>query len=1234
MEPNLSWNGVCPGCGRGFSSEPGLSNHQRSCTKGKKRLGNVLGKAQDFWREKRRKVLDLAPDGSSIQQGPPGAPLPATAGTSLLNEVTQRKGKRARRQPKKVRDNQPEPLAALPPPSHQPDNPALSHPTLKQAPGAQPPPSSIRKLLRSTRNVFGLFRQYYAAHFPTHDPDERSTSKPSQASFRRLIDIVGSPSYKPENVSDTDWRRINKDLGRDNPEEEGWEDDDRAGAWVETPITINVPFHKDTANPGQAEFEAGTLFHRPLVSVIRERISNPANHPHLHYEPYKLFWQPRPDVEAVRVHGELYTSDAFIEAHRALQDSPPEPACDLPRVVVGVMFGSDGTQLTAFGDAQLAPVYLGIGNESKDRRAMPSCHAIEHVAYFEKLPTTFKTFAAEHIGGKGPNQAFTAHCQRELYHEQWSTILDDEFIEAYRHGIVIDCCDGVRRRFYPRIFTYSADYPEKVILASIRNLGRCPCPSCLITKDRIDKLGSPQDMQERQTLARVDDARRRSQISSARKIIYEKDYAVNSAAVERILKEESLVPTDNAFSKKLSPFDFNVFDMLVVDLMHEIELGVWKNLFIHLIRILDAVDEGLKYELDRRYREISAFGTNGVRRTTSNRSELKKMTANAYEDALLCAIPAFDGLLPEPHNGRLLKLLFELAHLHGLAKLEMHTDTTLDVLSEVTAKFAHAVKDFQDNTCSQFQTRELERERKARRKREKKKEKEKGKGKGSENENENDNEKEREEDKEKGQEEAGAPDGPGETEPESKGPRKPKEWNTNTYKFHRLGDYVSTIRRMGVTGSYSTQRFELEHKTSKMRYLRTSHRTIPLQLSQIETRERRIRRIRESVNRRPSIPEQPDVADDLQARYSTGKTQNYPIHVPSFLLARAGDPAVEDFSVKLQKHLHPRLLEALKKEADDRPGIWRTALNDAEMAPPEAKDPSSLIYLKNERIYHHKRTYFHFTTYDVKRGSDLINPGTLRHNVMLLDDGDTGHHYMYARVLGMYHANVLYTGPGSLDFETRRMDFLWVRWYEVVDPASSGWDGLDFLSFPPIEGPDAFGFVDPNDVVRGCHIVPDFNTGKRHDDGACLSGSVRDGDDYKRYYICRFSERDLLMRYHWGLGVGHLQAHEKVAISRTAKEQADSAASVPTVGHVVGNVPPAQSEIDLRADDAYDSDEPVLGMDDHGEVDLVDDSSGSDSDDDRDADDGEQDEGDIGDAEMGEKWTEEGGEDDEYFPGA
>lgn len=38
---------------------------------------------------------------------------------------------------------------------------------------------------------------------------------------------------------------------------------------------------------------------------------------------------------------------------------------------------------------------------------------------------------------------------------------------------------------------------------------------------------------------------------------------------------------------------FDISKMMVVDLMHEFELGVWKALFTHLIRILHAASSNL-----------------------------------------------------------------------------------------------------------------------------------------------------------------------------------------------------------------------------------------------------------------------------------------------------------------------------------------------------------------------------------------------------------------------------------------------------------------------------------------------------------------------------------------------------------------------------------------------------------------------------------------------------------------
>jgi len=75
----------------------------------------------------------------------------------------------------------------------------------------------------------------------------------------------------------------------------------------------------------------------------------------------------------------------------------------------------------------------------------------------DSLYDLLSTFA---LSAKRKSDLFT-HCRKELMHEIWRVLLDDEFLEAYVHGIVLMCADGVLRRIYPRIFTYSADYPEK-----------------------------------------------------------------------------------------------------------------------------------------------------------------------------------------------------------------------------------------------------------------------------------------------------------------------------------------------------------------------------------------------------------------------------------------------------------------------------------------------------------------------------------------------------------------------------------------------------------------------------------------------------------------------------------------------------------------------------------------------------------------------------------------------------
>ena len=76
------------------------------------------------------------------------------------------------------------------------------------------------------------------------------------------------------------------------------------------------------------------------------------------------------------------------------------------------------------------------------------------------MPDEFHDFYVA-LTGEPPTPDILAHCRRELMHGVWRTLIDNDFLHDHQHGIVIKCADGVLRRVYPRIFTYSADYPEK-----------------------------------------------------------------------------------------------------------------------------------------------------------------------------------------------------------------------------------------------------------------------------------------------------------------------------------------------------------------------------------------------------------------------------------------------------------------------------------------------------------------------------------------------------------------------------------------------------------------------------------------------------------------------------------------------------------------------------------------------------------------------------------------------------
>ena len=207
--------------------------------------------------------------------------------------------------------------------------------------------------------------------------------------------------------------------------------------------------------------------------------------------------------------------------------------------------------------------------------------------------------------------------------------------------------------------------------------------------------------------------------------------------------------------------------------------------------------------------------------------------------------------------------------------------------------------------------------------------------------------------------------------------------------------------------------------------------------------------------------------------------------------------------VKLREHLLPRLLRILHQDSAEPSG----AGVDTEIWEGTASD---FVLIENDRLYEHKLVQLNFTTYDVRRGTDIIHTGTSRRDIMLLADNPGAkmgnlHPFLYARVIGVYHANVIYIGPDWHHCGAHRLDFLWVRWFEVVasTPGDSLHSALEAVHFPPMAGTESFGFVDPKDVLRGCHMLPAFAKGLRHPSGAGISRCAKDNQDYNLYYVGR-----------------------------------------------------------------------------------------------------------------------------------
>ena len=200
------------------------------------------------------------------------------------------------------------------------------------------------------------------------------------------------------------------------------------------------------------------------------------------------------------------------------------------------------------------------------------------------------------------------------------------------------------------------------------------------------------------------------------------------------------------------------------------------------------------------------------------------------------------------------------------------------------------------------------------------------------------------------------------------------------------------------------------------------------------------------------------------------------------------------------------------------------------------------VHLVGGRIYEVKTMQANYTTYDMRRDYDIINPKKHADIISVTPDFDpttasspSGHPFRYARVLGIYHANVVYIQPGH-EAVIETVFFLWVRWYHFDSSYNSGFQycRLPRLSPVALDDTDACGFLDPAEVIRGAHLIPAFAHGKNSivDNSSQLPWNFF----YMNWWVFHFSftmhmllipsdhsfvDRDIYMRFRGG-GIGHI----------------------------------------------------------------------------------------------------------------
>ncbi|KAG2135061.1 hypothetical protein BD769DRAFT_1665020 [Suillus cothurnatus] len=491
--------------------------------------------------------------------------------------------------------------------------------------------------------------------------------------------------------------------------------------------------------------------------------------------------------------------------------------------------------------------------------------------------------------------------------------------------------------------------------------------------------------------------------------------------------------------------------------------------------------DSLVASLNYRFHQIPSFSHGVICKFADNTSGMKRLAARDFEDILQCAMPVFEGLFPGEHDAIIQLLLYNFAHWHALAKLWMHSKMSLLALDETFKRLSRQLRKFHDFMCIAFTTMELPKERAAC---------------------------------------LSNPDA-------GSGSRKAKKFNLSTYKFHAMGDYVRSIQLFGTTDSFTTQIGELVHRALKAFYPLTSKLNMLAQLAKHEHRRRVLRHVAETGGLHASKHSPINLPAGFRGHHYIPKlSYNNLLYIFQFLQQHDDDPAIAAFIPKLKDHLLYRLQRLDVSYCDH-------SFTD---------DEQNSVIIPDNKIYSIQTMQVHYTTYDLQREHDTINPHTHADIMVLSGKMKPQHPYWYARVLGIYHMDVWLSTEGSMI--KHQIEALYVRWLAPLIDHQSGIDctQLPKVAFVEESDHDAFGFLDPAQAIQSAHLIPAFASGRGTSSlhhGRSFAHQGGELDDWEAYFVGIFADRDIFMRYtHCGIGhpkdwernVQHFQGHNEKSI--------------------------------------------------------------------------------------------------------